>query len=274
MVRFSISDFQELTASRDKTKLVVSTGFLKPVHIVMCSALHVYRNIPIIFQNTNLERYAENMSYHAPLEIDTIDGAHHSKAIKLRSAYDSDEQVKKIMRIIEDNASFDQGTIDTLSIIVAELFQNFYAHAESSQPPICCLQDWPSGDHMEIAVADRGIGIEKSLERVLADRPDIKNPCRFACENSVSAKLGKGHSGYGLYFTKRFVEENQGKLFLASGQNCYENDAGAETDHILPYKWQGTVIRLIVNKNKPIDSEEFFRQIAREQEGEDYDEFF
>jgi anti-sigma regulatory factor (Ser/Thr protein kinase) len=277
-MRFGISDLNEFII-KDK-KLICTTNFVKPVHIVMMSSIHNYTNRSAIFYFQKANEYAQNMSFRTPLEINTVDGEHHSKAIKLENQFDNDSQVDKVMNIFTSNNYLDYETNDVLSIILAEIFQNFYAHARFDEPPICCVQDWSTSDYIEIAIADRGIGIDKSLEEVLQDYPQETNPCRIACDSGISCSLdkessiGTKHSGYGLFFTKRFIEENQGHLYLISGKHCYINRPNGEFDEKLDYKWKGTVVRLIINKNKCVPSEEFFKTISREQEGEDYDEFF
>ncbi|MFA7611661.1 MAG: ATP-binding protein [Sulfurimonas sp.] len=275
---FSSEDLNEFKIKDND--LVCTTNFVKPVHVVMMSAIHSYSGRSATFSKSRSAEYAYNMFYHKPLDIDTIDGLNHSKAIKLRNQFDDDSQVIKIMNIFEQNNYLDAETNDVLQIILAEIFQNFYAHADYEQPPICCVQDWKTSDFIEIAIADKGIGINQSLKEVLKDYPESTNACRIACDNGIScslnkeSKIGTKHSGYGLYFTKRFIEENEGGLYLFSKDSCYVNIPTGESDVILPYQWVGTVIRLVINKNKCVHSETFFKAISREQEGDSYDEFF
>lgn len=277
-MQFSSRDLKEFKI--DKENLICTTNFVKPVHVVMMSAIHNYTDREANFSNHRSLEYANNMRFKNPLEIDTIDGQNHSKAIKLKDIFDHDLQVTKIMNIFNNNNYLDPETNDVLSIILAEIFQNFYAHADFKEPPICCVQDWSTSKFIEIAIADRGIGIDESLKDILNDYPDDTNPCRIACISGVSCSLdkesciGTKHSGYGLYFTKRFIEENKGGLYLFAKDQCYVNIPKGEFDRKLPYRWNGTVIRLIINKNICVPSEDFFRTVAREQEGDDYDEFF
>jgi anti-sigma regulatory factor (Ser/Thr protein kinase) len=267
-VIFSCDDFKELRVNSAKKSVIFTTDFIRPIHIVLASNACVYGNFEVSF--TKHHDYAINMNYHHPSDIDTIDGMHHSKAIKLKSKFDNDEQVAKILDIISYNSYLDDDTISTLSTIIAELFQNFYSHAEYDKPPICCVQSWKNG-YLEIAIADKGIGIEKSLKDILLDYPG-EDHCELACRNGISSKLGKNHSGYGLFFTKRFIEENYGKMFLMSGSSCYSVSKYTSKVDRLPYIWNGTAIRLIINKSKSINAEEFFKTMTMEQG--DYDEYF
>jgi len=277
-MNFRFSDLEEFVFG--PKKVVCTTGFVKPVHIVMMSAVNNYTPRRTSFKNSTASGYADSMRYSNPLDIDTIDGANHSKAIKLRDQFDDDKQVEKIMNIFHSNGYLDNDTNDVLSIILAEIFQNFYAHADYDKPPICCVQDWKTSDYIEIAIADKGCGIAKSLEKVLEEYPEDTNPCRIACENGVSgslnkeSKIGTKHSGFGLFFTKRFIEKNQGALYLFSDDECYIKSPMHELDKELPYRWMGTVVRLIINKNVCIEPVDFWKTISKEQEGEAYDEFF
>ncbi len=277
-MQFRFSDLTEFEFR--KKKVICTTSFVKPVHIVMMSSIKNYTPRKTSFRKDIASTYANNMKYSSPLDIDTIDGANHSKAIKLRNQFDNDNQVQKIMNIFETNCYLDDETNDVLSIILAEIFQNFYAHANYDQPPICCVQDWKTSNYLEIAIADKGCGIHRSLEEVLNEYPENTNPCRIACDNGVSgslnkkSRIGTKHSGFGLFFTKRFIEKNSGALYLFSGDKCYIKSPRHELDKELPYRWKGTVVRLIIDKRVCIPSVDFWKSIAREQEGENYDEFF
>ncbi len=277
-MKFSIRDLKEFKFNSDG--LICTTTFVKPVHIVMMSAVHNYTNLSINFSNNSANEYAKSMNFQTPLEINTVDGQHHSKAIKLENQFDNDSQVDKVMKIFRNNNYLDSETNEVLELILAEIFQNFYAHAEFDEPPICCVQDWSTSQYVEIAIADTGIGIDNSLEEVLKEYPNDTNPCRIACDSGIScslnkeSRIGTTHGGFGLFFTKRFIEENGGHLYLLSGEDCYINRPDGEYDETVPYRWNGTIVRLIINKNKCLPSEAFWKSISREQEGEDYDEFF
>lgn len=266
----SCREFNQINIDLESRSVEFTAEFIRPLHVVMASSLHCYSDFALTFRHHH--DYFCNMAYHAPISVDTQDGLSHSKAIQLRSSDDNGEQVRKVTKIIEDNAYLDDSTIDALNVIIAELFSNFYDHAESDQPPICCVQSWSNG-FVEIAIADRGIGIEKSLENIMVNYPN-ENPCRIACQNEISSKYGQNHSGYGLFYTKRFIEQNKGKLFLISGKNCYSIDSSRENDITFKIGWKGTIIRLIINKKVSIASESFFQMIAREQGGDDCDDFF
>jgi len=277
-MRFGINDLKEFIMNDDN--VICTTSFVKPVHIVMMSSIYNYTNYSTSFNSQKTNEYAQNMSFETPLKINTIDGEHHSKAIKLENQFDNDSQVDKVMNIFKSNNYLDSETNDVLSIILAEIFQNFYAHAEFEKPPICCVQDWSTSDYIEISIADRGIGINNSLKEIMEKYPNDTNPCRIACDSGIScslnkeSRIGTKHGGYGLFFTKRFIEANQGHLYLISGEDGYINNPKGEFDEKLDYAWQGTIVRLVINKNKCVPSEEFFQTVSREQEGDDYDEFF
>ena len=244
-----------------------NTKYLKPLHIVMASAYHNYLNKKVIFEYKEAEDYALNMWYDNPVEIDSIGGKYHTKAIKLNKEHiENDSQAYKIIDILKKNNYLNEETIETFAIILAEIFQNFYAHANVKQPPICCVQDWKSNDFMEIAVIDTGIGIGKSLEGIISKD---KNPCKEACKSGITSKKGKNHSGYGLFFTKRFFEENKGKFYLISDKFCYIIDNDSEEERELDVKWNGTIIRMVLNKKSIINAEEFFKMITKEQGDEE-----
>jgi anti-sigma regulatory factor (Ser/Thr protein kinase) len=258
-MRFDCKEDLEKNIIIDKNRKTIEIkGFVKPVHIVIASTAYNYFNWKIKFENSKFQQYAENMAYKNPLSIDNSDGKSHSKAIKLKEKNKNVEQVSTILRIIKDTSALSEITLSTFEVILAEIFDNFYDHAQVNFPPICCVQEWKNSNYIEIAICDVGIGIENSLSKVLKEFPN-ENPCKVACLPEVSSKKEKGHGGFGLYYTKEFMIENKGIFQLISGKFCYTINKGIEkTYKNKKYSWKGTIIRLILNKNIEVEPEKFF----------------
>jgi len=257
-----------------QNKQLYIRGFVKPIHIVISSILYHYYNWDIIFSNEEFRIYAENMSYKNPIEIDTIDGTYHSKAIKLKEHGSNTKQIEKAMTIIKNVSNFTDFTLSSIETILTEIFDNFYDHAETNKPPICCIQSWETSDFLEIAIADTGIGIPNSLKHILLTEYPNENPCKVACLPEVSSKKEQNHGGFGLFYTKEFIKENLGKMHLISENFCYIIDDSKEIELKNPsYKWKGTIIRLIINKNIEVNSEYFFKNMPPFLEEEDNELF-
>lgn len=242
-------------------KTLTINGYIKPVHIVIASIMYNYANWDVNFDE-EFEQYAEIMNYKNPFEIDTIDGAYHSKAIKLREHGLNLSQIQKIIQIIKNVSNFNDSSLSSIETILTEIFDNFYDHAEANYPPICCVQEWRTSDFLEISIADTGIGIPHSLYHILFTQFPNENPCKVACLPEISSKKEQNHGGFGLYYTKEFIKENNGKMHLISGKFCYIIDGEKEEElENHSYQWNGTIIRLIINKNKEVNAEKFFNEM-------------
>ena len=220
--------------------------------------------------------YAKNMRYENPLqEHETNGNKEHQKAFFLNSDENSIEnsKVKNICDMLKIHCFFDDELIKIIEIILSEIFDNFYAHANTKTPPICCVQNWLTSKYIEIALADIGIGIRNSLKNTY-DLENI-NACELACGNGISSKIDENHSGYGLFFTKRFIQENNGTMSLNSQGDFYIVSSKAEYASKAKRSLLGTCISLVINKEVSVNCEDFFQKITKEQCGEEIcDEYF
>lgn len=160
--------------------------------------------------------------------------------IPLRALTTSDEsetiaaQLKNLVVALakRDIASAElQRVSQAIGTILGELLENFRKHSEAARPGFACAQDYRPNEYrdegahprrrrgfFELAVADTGIGIRRSLERVRVHAEAIAagtNPCELAARFGVTSKPGV-HGGYGLWVSKRLCERSGGAFKLAS----------------------------------------------------------
>ncbi|APG47673.1 hypothetical protein [Phaeobacter porticola] len=124
-----------------------------------------------------------------------------------------------------------QGKSDSLRSVVArsfcEIFRNTFEHGEADSA-VFCAQYWRQRDIVEICIADRGVGIEKSLGASKYTHPENnREALYYSLMPGISSKAWrhkkkKAHqksvwdnAGFGLFFAHQLFGE-LGHFFLAS----------------------------------------------------------
>jgi len=154
---------------------------------------------------------------------------------------------------------------------LGELLENFRKHSESERRGFACAQFYPPGVYrdegrgrrfrrgmVDIAVADTGIGIRRSLGAVpsLARRMrEGANPCELATRFGVTSKPGE-HGGYGLWVSRRLCERSAGAFKLASGGSTFASSRrGSGKSGGLPrsLEWPGTFVAMRLTLSGGLD---------------------
>jgi hypothetical protein len=167
---------------------------------------------------------AKGSSRYLPLTIYDCETLVKRAAEKGTEVGDEVEEVSKHLARMLCN---EEGAIyDTLAYSLRELMRNAVEHSNARQFGICA-QHWPSKNRVEVAILDRGIGLQASLRHnPHLDVSDDKRAVNYALMPAVSGKAFKGarkqrgnwaNSGFGLYMTSRICR-NGGTFFIASGE--------------------------------------------------------
>lgn len=146
---------------------------------------------------------------------------------------------------------------DALTYSIREIIRNVIEHSEADQFGFCA-QYWPSYNEVELALLDRGIGVNKAL----SNNPHLKidndhEALNLALMPGVSGKAFKGvhqdkydvwaNSGFGLYMTSRLCREG-GSFFIASGDTgLYLSE---NKKHYLNTPFKGTALRLLLRTDR------------------------
>jgi len=158
----------------------------------------------------------------------------------------------------------------TMAVLLAELLENFRKHSESTgRRGFVCAQYYAPGVYdddagpenrirggsIEIAVADTGMGMRRSLSVV----PEYSrligagaNPCELATQFGVTSKPGV-HGGYGLWVTKRTCVLNRGSLKIASETDRFVAGLGRKTKAVQRVGWPGTFVALRLGLSRSLD---------------------
>ena len=147
---------------------------------------------------------------------------------------------------------------DTLTYAIREIIRNVIEHSGSERFGICG-QYWPSRARVEVAILDRGMGLQQSLSgNPHIDVSDHKKAINFALMPAVSGKAFKGarnkqrgnwgNSGFGLYMTNRICR-NGGNFFIASGDTAMLLTR-SQGKRYFNCSLDGTAVRMVIDTSE------------------------
>lgn len=149
--------------------------------------------------------------------------------------------------------------VDALSYAIREMIRNVYEHSESEDIEYCA-QYWPEYNQVEIAIADTGIGLRRSLALNPRLRTDSDSGAiQQALMPAISGKgCGEGrrdihdpwrNAGFGLYMISRICRSG-GELLVCSGDHAIRLSDGGKEHISLGHQCEGTVIRMVLNTHR------------------------
>lgn len=213
---------------------------------------------------------ANGSSTYLPLTLFDCQNLIQQAADKGTEVGDEVEEVsKRLARLL---CSQDGAVYDTLAYSLRELMRNVVEHSQSRQFGVCA-QYWPSKNKVEVAIFDRGIGLQASLRHnPHLDVSDDKRAVNYALMPAVSGKAFKGsrkqrgnwaNSGFGLYMTSRICR-NGGTFFIASGETGMLITHKSEGKKYFQCAFQGTAVRMVVRTNQIAELRDALEQYRNE----------
>lgn len=211
--------------------------------IDLSSLSHVYPNGAVPFaaylaylkQNFDLQIEVVMPSDHRVHSIEnqlTVDSYNRNSGDTLTHSvwrYDTEADAQKLARMymeaLTDQVQCEEGVIDSINWCLYEVMDNVFAHSHAGSGYVM-MQLHRSERRCAIAVADTGIGIQKSLwcsETPRASLDILKDPStsiEYALEQGATSK-GGAHQGNGLFGLRRAVELNGGTLNVISGWGSF-----------------------------------------------------
>lgn len=129
-----------------------------------------------------------------------------------------------------------------------EVFENAVLHSRSEAGVCCCGQFFPNEQHLDITIADSGIGVRQNVRRHLG-QPKMSSveALRWALQPGHSTKLGGQPGGLGLKFLKDFITLNRGRIQIASRFGFYLFENGEESFTKMAADLPGTAVTITIN---------------------------
>lgn len=235
-----------------QTKVCTGPRFVKPFHLATLAHMLRKENPTHLTLPEKIGSYADTMNLWGALEIASPFGPKERRAagryhpIELLKDEDSIDNAADALVALFKPVCTNAQTIDAIHTMLRELIGNCFAHSAVTDGMygVICAQVWSHGRKAQIALADSGIGIRASLlqNSLLLDRLHTENSCELATEYGVTSKPGRGHSGYGLAVARKLLEQNNGVLYVRSGDEAFY--LSANTVHKFPTdsRWDGTLL--------------------------------
>lgn len=213
---------------------------------------------------------ANGSSKYLPMTIFDCDTLIKEAAEKGTEVGDVVEELSK--RLAKMLCSEEGPVYDTLAYSLRELMRNVLEHSHAKQFGVCA-QHWPSKNKVEVAILDRGIGLQASLRNnPHLDVSDDKRALNYALMPAVSGKAFKGsrkqrgnwaNSGFGLYMTSRICR-NGGIFFIASGKTGMLITHKSEGKKYFSCNFEGTAVRMVVRTNQIAELRDALEQYRNE----------
>lgn len=158
-----------------------------------------------------------------PLTVDSFDRGSGDTLTHAVWRYDTEADAQRLtnmfMEALTDQVACQEGVIDAITWCLYEVMDNVFAHSRAGAGYVM-MQLHKVERRCVIAVADTGIGIQRSLvETRAAPLEVLRDPAasiQFALEQGATSK-GGAHQGNGLFGLRRAVEINGGTLNVTSG---------------------------------------------------------
>jgi hypothetical protein len=205
---------------------------------------------------------AHGSKNYLPITIYKTDALIRNAALSGHEVGDEVESESK--RLAETLIGQYEGDVfDAFAYSMREIMRNVVEHSQADSIRICS-QYWPTKGRAEVAILDRGIGLQASIRNnPHIDASDDRKAIHYALMPAVSGKAFKGarrqsvarhwkNSGFGLYMTSRLCR-NGGNFFIASGDIGVLLTAGSGGKRVFDTSFSGTAIRMTIRTDQIAD---------------------
>ncbi|KXS41962.1 MAG: Uncharacterized protein AWU54_1470 [Candidatus Frackibacter sp. T328-2] len=268
-----IHELQEIIRHKDEIDTLkmdfTECSFISPASIgLICSVLKLLQkteelnSIDIIESRYDINSYMSRMNLFSELGIDRVERFRrhnpNGRFIPLTKV-ESEENfriIQDIMDMIEANFALSRELFLCLDWCFNEIVDNIEVHASSPIDGYVIGQNYQH--RLEITIIDCGISIPSRMREseeyeFLSDEETLE----YAIQQGVSSAIGQGN---GLYYSSRFIENNQGRMIIHSNRARMRVEGGESYSEILDLNWPGTVVHLEINKNSSVDPEYIFEE--------------
>ena len=237
--------------------------FIKPYHLATLTHVLRQTNIASLHIPSKFSGYSDTMNLWGALGIPSPFPDKNRRPagryfpLQMLTKPDGVDDVANALVALFSTVCSNERTIDAMQTMLRELIGNCYAHTEVSDGVhgVICAQVWNGGRRAQIALADSGVGIRRSLEQneKLVGRLLEENSCELATEYGVTSKPGRGHSGYGLAVARKLLEQNNGVLHVRSGYEAFHLDANSCKNIRTETRWDGTLLVIEWDLDEPVN---------------------
>jgi hypothetical protein len=164
---------------------------------------------------------------------------------------------KDLADAVAEVCQTDETAQHAMLFALTEIAQNVSDHAASRGGAVGTAEVTRGGAELEIAIADHGVGIRRSLarNRALAGITSDLSALRTAVTAGATARPNRpGHLGLGLYLTQLLLRDNGGAFIVRSGTARLELGATPSEDYELA-RMRGTLVIMRFRTDNPFSLE-------------------
>lgn len=128
-----------------------------------------------------------------------------------------------------------------------EIFSNASIHSGSKPGVFACGQFFPRKRRVDFSISDAGVGIGENVREYTGKKMDSCEAIEWAMADGNTTKTGSRPGGLGLRLIKDFIQINEGKMQVISGDGYYEISASGELVHGMNNNFPGTCVNVEIN---------------------------
>lgn len=130
---------------------------------------------------------------------------------------------------------------------VFEIFSNAVLHSRTTQGIFSCGQFFPKRNHLDISVADLGIGIRRNIRDNIGINLAPEEAIVWATKGRNTTKQGSIPGGLGLKLLEEFIDLNGGCIQIVSDAGYWRRAKGQTFTAPLSHPFPGTVVSIEIN---------------------------
>lgn len=139
--------------------------------------------------------------------------------------------------------------------MISETIDNITEHSDSDRGFICA-QAYPSKGYLDICIADRGVTLLGSYQKLVDNEIESDIEAIKAANRGLSSKNlpDAENRGYGIYTSKKMLINGLGgQYMMMSGGAVYMKSRDVDGFFTLPrdLRWNGTVVALRIPYQAP-----------------------
>lgn len=203
------------------------------------------------------KEFLAGIGFNNFFQIKSINHRIESPNVQLKRIYSLDYSlIDQILEVFGNFIHMSEGVKCSLKLALNELMTNVFDHSESKEGCYVCAQSYPQEKKIRLCIADFGIGILASLRKIpqYGSLNNCYESIKLATQEGVTSRVGK-QAGYGLSHINRFIEVNEGKMYILSGDgkavwNYTGQKKRRKEKQTMQHPLQGTLIELEINADK------------------------
>lgn len=205
-------------------------------------------------EKPSTKRFLSGIGFNKFFKISGDEHKIESPNVQLRRLYQVDYLLtEQILDVFSASIKMSEGVRGSLKLALNELMTNALDHSDSKKGFYLCAQSYKQAKTIRLCITDFGIGILNALQKAPKFkklRSDYESIV-LATQEGVTSRV-QGTAGYGLTHINRFIDVNEGKMYILSGKGKVLWDfsglkkiRGKKQTMYLPF--EGTMINLVIN---------------------------